>query len=608
MATSSDTDDILVRVRAQVMARDDSSGGWLPYGTGGLSWVALKRRALEVAATHTKQQQTQQQPKEQEQRLLEERGESEGDDGGGGNVAEKDGVEGEGKRDCSCQYEYLIIGHRISDNSEVLSCKIKRDFEYNEVMPTFHHWRTGSIKFGLTFQTSVDAVTFGQGVRTALADLLNDGSAERRPEGGGGDGDVFMMLNLPLERDVSSSGTPVNRSPIKSMSPQPPPPSASLSRGASPPYHPHPHLQRGGGGTHPHHHVTSPSSGSPHAPLLPHKSSHHHPPVSQPVSPVGGRLTPTLSSPLHGAGGGGGSESYYYYGLNQQNSQRLTRSRTVCGGSAGAAGGSHHHRYYAGTRGSLRATGLPLGDPPPPGDNIYEWLHASEKLPPDANQSVGDYPGDKYPPGHHPHHPLAGIERDSVSDTYVRFDVKDLLQADHQYQYPNLESLANVLPSHDKNGRRSSLSSLKCHSASIGLEETFTFQSKEKGKKRRGKNKKKGSGMRVRCAHCQELYTESENKRGACSYSPDAVRQGIECVSCLACAKCLLYHCHYEDENFSEEEICTCTDSDGHLTQRWIGLSLLAVLVPCLCLYPVLTACYKCARACHVCGGKHVPV
>ena len=37
-------------------------------------------------------------------------------------------------------------------------------------------------------------------------------------------------------------------------------------------------------------------------------------------------------------------------------------------------------------------------------------------------------------------------------------------------------------------------------------------------------------------------------------------------------------------------------------------LSLLAVLVPCLCLYPMLTACYTCARACHVCGGKHVPV
>ena len=46
--------------------------------------------------------------------------------------------------------------------------------------------------------------------------------------------------------------------------------------------------------------------------------------------------------------------------------------------------------------------------------------------------SVGDYPGDKYPPagGGHPadkyppgphHHPLAAaIERDSVSDTYVR--------------------------------------------------------------------------------------------------------------------------------------------------------------------------------------------
>lgn len=91
--------------------------------------------------------------------------------------------------------------------------------------------------------------------------------------------------------------------------------------------------------------------------------------------------------------------------------------------------------------------------------------------------------------------------------------------------------------------------------------------------------------------------------------TPDVVRQGIDCgVSCLSCAKCLLYHCHYEDENFSEEEICTCADTDGHYGQTVVGiLSLLVVLVPCLWPVPVLTACNT-RRACHACGGKHVPV
>ena len=47
------------------------------------------------------------------------------------------------------------------------------------------------------------------------------------------------------------------------------------------------------------------------------------------------------------------------------------------------------------------------------------------------------------------------------------------------------------------------------------------------------------------------ICVQSENAPGSCQYAPDVVKQGIECMSCLACAKCLLYHCHYEDENFT---------------------------------------------------------
>lgn len=55
----------------------------------------------------------------------------------------------------------------------ILSCVIKKDFEYNKVMPTFHHWKTGDKKFGLTFQTAADARAFDKGVRTAVEELLD---------------------------------------------------------------------------------------------------------------------------------------------------------------------------------------------------------------------------------------------------------------------------------------------------------------------------------------------------------------------------------------------------------------------------------------------------
>ena len=54
-----------------------------------------------------------------------------------------------------------------------MSCTIKRDFQYNRVMPTFHHWRTGNMKYGLTFQTAADARAFHAAVQQAVDDLLS---------------------------------------------------------------------------------------------------------------------------------------------------------------------------------------------------------------------------------------------------------------------------------------------------------------------------------------------------------------------------------------------------------------------------------------------------
>ncbi|XP_050691411.1 sprouty-related, EVH1 domain-containing protein 1-like isoform X5 [Eriocheir sinensis] len=114
----------LVRVRAQVMMRDDSTGGWVPMGGGGLSNVSVRKRFTHPDLDDSK-------------------------------------------------YEYIIYGKRISDQTVVLSCTIIiKDFQYYKVMPTFHHWKTGDMKFGLTFQTAADARAFDNGVRLALDDLL----------------------------------------------------------------------------------------------------------------------------------------------------------------------------------------------------------------------------------------------------------------------------------------------------------------------------------------------------------------------------------------------------------------------------------------------------
>ena len=69
------------------------------------------------------------------------------------------------------------------------------------------------------------------------------------------------------------------------------------------------------------------------------------------------------------------------------------------------------------------------------------------------------------------------------------------------------------------------------------------------------------------------ILFQSENSRGSCRYSPDLIKQGIECVSCLACAKCLLYHCHYEEENFTGIQSQTVRIIGSHTNANNIGKS-----------------------------------
>lgn len=201
MTEASEDGNYLVRVRAQVMTRDDSSGGWVPLGGGGLANVSVRRRLIpggghQLSTTNgTSIPTTTITPapsttnSSQTTTCTNTNSQGHGSTGTSPPSASKR------------KHEYLIFGKRITDQSVVLSCTIKKDFEYNKVMPTFHHWRTGEKKFGLTFQTAADARAFDKGVRTAVEELL-EGLAESTLHDdltGVAEDDVFMTLNLPMD-------------------------------------------------------------------------------------------------------------------------------------------------------------------------------------------------------------------------------------------------------------------------------------------------------------------------------------------------------------------------------------------------------------------------
>uniref|UniRef100_A0ABM5FAI3 Sprouty-related, EVH1 domain-containing protein 1 isoform X3 n=1 Tax=Pogona vitticeps TaxID=103695 RepID=A0ABM5FAI3_9SAUR len=118
--TANSNDNSYACVRAVVMTRDDSSGGWLPLGGGGLSCVTVFK------VVHQEEN--------------------------------------------GCP-DFLVHGERLRDKTVVLECTLKKDLIYNKVTPTFHHWKIDDKKFGLTFQSPADARAFDRGIRRAVEDI-----------------------------------------------------------------------------------------------------------------------------------------------------------------------------------------------------------------------------------------------------------------------------------------------------------------------------------------------------------------------------------------------------------------------------------------------------
>ncbi|XP_038597133.1 sprouty-related, EVH1 domain-containing protein 1 isoform X1 [Tachyglossus aculeatus] len=145
---TADHENSYARVRAVVMTRDDSSGGWLPLGGGGLSSVTIFKA-----------------PRPEEN----------------------------GRADL------LIRGERLRDQTVVLECVLKKDLIYNKVTPTFHHWKIDNQKFGLTFQSPADARAFDRGIRRAAEDLSQGCSTPQ------GEADVAESSLQAAEENISSS-------------------------------------------------------------------------------------------------------------------------------------------------------------------------------------------------------------------------------------------------------------------------------------------------------------------------------------------------------------------------------------------------------------------
>ncbi|KAG9275077.1 sprouty-related, EVH1 domain-containing protein 2-like isoform X1 [Astyanax mexicanus] len=141
--TRPNDDSYIVRVKAVVMTRDDSSGGWLAQEGGGLSRVGVCKVMPAELSGHS---------------------------------------------------DFLIHGERLKDKQVILECFVRKDLIYTKATPTFHHWKVDNKKCGLTFQSPADARAFDRGVRKALEDITEGSttsSSTLQNEAELGDDDVF---------------------------------------------------------------------------------------------------------------------------------------------------------------------------------------------------------------------------------------------------------------------------------------------------------------------------------------------------------------------------------------------------------------------------------
>ncbi|KAG9273301.1 sprouty-related, EVH1 domain-containing protein 3 isoform X1 [Astyanax mexicanus] len=513
-----------VRVRAVVMTRDDSSGGWVPLGGGGLSHVIICRGRSS---------------------------------------------ESRGRR------EYVIRGERLRDRAPVLECTVQKGLVYNKVNPIFHHWRVEERKFGLTFQSPADAISFEKGLQSVLdkLDRGSDSPSSSTPEEGDTEDDGQAshtgsesssnsrkeMLPKPITIVTSeSSSTCFVRSSAEefgygaghAVTTQTPaqvhtrPTQHQLSQVAA---------------------VLNPPAPPPPPPAPP--TPPLAPPASSPLSP----LSPTISlleegdlhslDPCKDLWGSRGYEDY----------RRAGATRTKVGGLTG---------------------GVVVGGGP---DKSELCVVRFEKE-------------------------LAGVGITGCEVT-VMLDTKGSQHHSSPTCMPNAvpgSSSAGGSPQETGKGSPSPC----CIHTSLATPRSRT--------RKRGGGAGTGGGADAispdddspcpqgssscssRCVYCRSVFSASENGRGRCRDAPDPALHCLRQWTCVWCAESLLYHCMSDSEGEFWEP-CSCEDSMGHRPHplccaRWMALLALSLFVPCMCCYLPLRACLRCGERCGCCGGKHKAV
>lgn len=193
----------------------------------------------------------------------------------------------------------------------------------------------------------------------------------------------------------------------------------------------------------------------------------------------------------------------------------------------------------------------------------------------------------------------------SADSAYVQFSKTDLTATattvkdpvPHDYSYPMLESVGRVRsPSYYSAARSTSQKSLEVSSSALVVP-------LPKSSKSRGSDPRR-SHQRLRCVYCREMFLLSENRRGACPDRPSGCLRTIEVLTCMRCARGALYHLTADDEG-DYGPVCVCNRADSRNRRKWVVLTVLSVVMPCLVCYPLAAACHQCSVRHGRCGARH---
>lgn len=250
---------------------------------------------------------------------------------------------------------------------------------------------------------------------------------------------------------------------------------------------------------------------------------------------------------------------------------------------------THHHLHRINyiNRNAPPANGFDIEKQSGPSCNM--WLKAA------TNEGKAISPDKEFQDG-------SGIPLGIENYSYVQ------LSAVHEYTYPTMEEQKGGL--RGLSMRRESTDSFKKLSGSGGINEPLSPQQPPLPVKASGRKKSRfgDSPQRARlCRYCQKPFTLEINPKGSCIFAPDGMGKFVDRVSCIEAARCMTYHCSSDREGNLEQQTCKCgMPGQEGCCLRWVGLGILSLFLPCLCLYPPLKACHWCGKQCGICGGRHV--